>query len=263
MSRSSGPVSDVPAQRFRRLRPGDEVESPTLPLPPPRDRAELERLITAVALAPAGERELIIETVAGFEERDQVADLLHEALFELPVRDVGRHGMVLSLIGELRHRSSVEELDRFVWLDDEQILPPDAHEGESGGADCHFEPFGALQARAAEMLVWVSRGVHLERVRRILYEHPDTQVRVAAIDACAYATGDDPLMLGALREIARVQDHWAVGLPRRSATRDGDFDVAAFDAAVLRHLREFGSVPELPELAEPDPESHDDQPRGQ
>ncbi|MFF2551638.1 hypothetical protein ACFVUS_11605 [Nocardia sp. NPDC058058] len=99
-----------------------------------------------------------------------------------PVSDIPA---VLSLLGALRERTSMTELERFVWLAD---------------AD------GEQQARAAELLVWVSRGAQLERVRRIMYEHPDARVRLAAIDACVFASGDDPRMLGGLRELARVQE---------------------------------------------------------
>ncbi|WP_330179249.1 hypothetical protein OHB26_22515 [Nocardia sp. NBC_01503] len=99
-------------------------------------------------------------------------------------------------------------LERFVWLEAASLPSPEVREGESGGSTRQPEPFGVLQARAAELLVWVSRGTRLDRVRRILYEHPDIRVRVAAIDACADATGDDPRMLGELRELARVQACW-------------------------------------------------------
>ncbi|MRH92673.1 hypothetical protein GFY24_35535 [Nocardia sp. SYP-A9097] len=134
-----------------------------------------------------------------------MAELLHAALFELPVHDIDRHAKVLSLIGEVRHPDSVPFLERFVWLEDAQLLPPEVREGESGGSCGRVESWRVLQARAAQLLVWVSRGAHLDRVRRILYEHPDIRVRVATIDACVDATGDDPRMLGALREMARVE----------------------------------------------------------
>ncbi len=79
------------------------VESPTLPLPPPRDRAELDRLLHAVASTPSGERHLIIDTVAAFSEPGVVAQLLHEDLLDLPCRDGGRHLMLLlAVIGQLR-----------------------------------------------------------------------------------------------------------------------------------------------------------------
>ncbi|MCU1644828.1 MAG: hypothetical protein JWN03_5103 [Nocardia sp.] len=251
MSSSDGPLSDIPEQRFREAggatRHGGDVDSPTLPLPPPQNRDELERLILAVALTPSSDRQLIVDTVAAFQGREQVADLLNTALLEVPVHDVGRQGIVMSLIGELRHGSSVEPLERFVWLDEAQVNPPDTHQDSSGSA-CVFEPLGALQARAAEMLVWVTKGSYMQGIQLILNEHPSTQVRVATIDACAFAAGDDPATLDTLRGIVQVGDRWAVGLPRRAANRNGEFDVAEFDAAVTRQLSEFGTDPDLPDV---------------
>ena len=238
-------------------RPGSEVESPTLPLPPPRDRSELDRLVRAVAFAPSGDRQLIVDTIAEFTGRNAVAELLHEALLDLPTADVGRHLMLLSLIGELRHESSIAVLERFVWLRDEDVELPDSHHdlgSGSGGTACHFLPGGALQARAAEMLIWVTRGDYQEGLRRILAEHPDLQVRVATIDACAYVAADDPQTLRNLQELVRDEDRWAVGLPRRTAA----VDPAEFDAQVARHRAEFGSDPELPERLERDSQEDDD-----
>lgn len=257
VDRPKDPLNDFPGFRLRspgeEPKPGQEVESPTLPLPPPRDRDELERLLLAVVCTPSGDRQLIIDTLAAFDERDVVADLLHEALFELPVRDVGRHLTVLSLIGELRHDSSVEILERFVWLSDNEVQPPDSHvqqdpsdeqtpDDTDNGPGCHFEPGAALQARAAEMLMWVTRGDYEDGIRRILAEHFSTQVRVATIDALAYVQGDDDAVLKRLRELVRDDDRWAVGLPRRTA----DVEPAYFQALVERHQAEFGSTAELP-----------------
>jgi hypothetical protein len=249
--------NEVPEFRIRvagdEPKTGTEVESPTLPLPPPRDRDELDRLLHAVASTPSSDRQLIVDTVAGFSDRDAVAELLHEAVLDLPVQDVGRHLILLALVGELRHESSPVMLERFVWLSDEDILPPDSHidplSGE-GGSACHFVAGGALQARAAEMLVWVTRGDYEEGVRRILDGHPSVQTRVATIDAYAYAANDNPQTLARLLELARDEDRWAVGLPRRTA----DVDPVEFAALVERRQTAIGSATELPDRPDSDDE---------
>ncbi|MBT2509427.1 hypothetical protein J7I98_26815 [Streptomyces sp. ISL-98] len=254
MDHRDQPLLDVPELRFRSpddpAPPGEEIESPTLPLPPPRDRDELELLVRAVATTPTGERRLIIATIAEFGDRERVAALLHEALFELPVRDFGRHLMLLSLTGELRELSSVEPLERFLWLDDGELLATPVT-----GPGCVFSAAGALQARAAEMFVWVLQGAGSHAIRRILTDHPTQQVRMATLDACAYAADDDPGELDRLRALAREEDQWAVSLPRRAADPDtGGFDAEAFDRAVERQQAEFGSVVDLP--------GHLDRPKG-
>lgn len=247
MDHRERPLVDAPALRFRSpddpSPPGEDLASPTLPLPPPRDRHELDLLVRAVATTPTGERQLIIDTIAGFDHRDVVAALLHESLFELPVRDFGRHLLLLSLTGELREPSSAEPLERFLWLDDEEVWATPAT-----GPGCMFAATGTLQSRAAEMLVWVLRHHHSDAIRRVLTDHPGQQVRVATLGACAYAVDDDPGELDRLRALAREEDQWAVGLPRRAADHGtGEFDAAAFDRAVARHQEEFGSAVELPQ----------------
>lgn len=223
-----------------RLKP-EEVESPTLPLPPPRDRRELDRLLSAVANTPTGQRDLIRETIADFNDRATVADLLHQALFELPVTDTGRHLMILSVTGELGHESSVEPLERFVWLGDREVH---AHAADSAeGQDSVWWPGGALQARAAEMLVWVTAGRYVEGLRRILAEHPLVDVRVATVDAFAFAADDSSDSLEQLRGMVNLDDRWALGLPRRWSGAD----TAVFDEVVERHEGEGGGQVELPE----------------
>ena len=242
-------VVDPPAQRWRD--PGGQAESPTLPLPPPRDRDELERFILAVATTPAGDRQLIIDTIRDLDQREAVAELLHEALFTLPVTDVGRHATLLSVIGELADPSSTEVLERFVWLRDEEVYAPDSHEGEAGhSANCMFPDGAGLQARSAEMLVWVTQRNGLSGpVTKILREHPDELVRLSAIDAAAYVADDRPDQLDRLRELVSTEDQWMVGLPRRAANRDGMLDVDAFDAEVEQQQRRIGSAPALPARA--------------
>ena len=221
-------------------KPGEPVESPTLPLPPPRDRDELERLLWAVATTPTADRGLVVETIAAFDDRSRVADLFHAALFELPTADISRTGLLLSLIGELRHESSGDLLEQFVWLTDDAVLPAvEPSDDGSDGGSCMFPYGGMLQARAAEMLVWITGA---ERADRILAEHPVGPVRVATIDAVSYAVGDDEAELARLREVVRDEDRWAVGAPRRT---DGA-DPQEFAARVTRHLEYLDSRPAPP-----------------
>jgi hypothetical protein len=258
--------SEPPAFRYRQPGvpdPGGKAESPTLPLPPPRDRAELDQLLHAIASTPSSERQLIIDTVGSFSEPAPVAQLLHAELMDLPTQDVSRHLTLLAVIGQLRHESSADVLEQFVWLPDGQVAPPDSHGGDDPDDDrgrdgsrsgSHFWLVGAMQARAAEMLVWVDQGRRPERVDRLLAEHPDVHVRLATVDALSYSFGDDPDQLDSLRERVRVEDRWTVGLPRRTA----DMDPEKFDAAVQRHQEQFGGDIRLPELQDDEGEEGDD-----
>jgi hypothetical protein len=214
--------------------------SPKLPLPPPKDAAGLERLIEWVASVPRARRKEIREVIGGLSGRADVTELLHEALFSLPCTDLGRHGLLLSMIGELADASSLPALERFVWLSDEALFGPEMH--RQYGA-CDFSPSGMLQARAAEMLAWVARGEHEGTELRIVLEHPSSGVRVAAIDAYLFQRDDAPDVIAALSERVRPEDAWAVGLPRRF---DG-MDVEQFDRLVAEHGARHGSVPPPPQ----------------
>lgn len=63
----------------------------------------------------------------------------------------------------------------------------------------HFWLNGAMQARAAEMMVWVNMGRRRGMIERILADHPHTQVRLTTIDAEANSLRDDPAALDSLR----------------------------------------------------------------
>jgi hypothetical protein len=241
---SDEPDLELPPLQLRErggaLKP-EEVESPTLPLPPPRDRDELDRFLRAVAFTPTGQRDLILQTIADFDDRAGVARLLHEALFELPVADNARHLMILSVVGALAHDSSVQPLEAFVWLPDDQL-----HGGPVDGpgqAASEWHPGGLLQARAAETLLSVTRARYLDGIRRILNDHPLVDVRISTIDAYAFAYDDAAAVLEELRGMVREEDRWAVGLPRRWSGGETE----EFDAAMERHAAELGIEVEPPD----------------
>ena len=217
----------------------NEVMSPTLPLPPPRDPGQLDVFLEWIASIPRNGRGEIREAIAQLRDREVVATLLHEALMSLPVGDPGRHLLVLAVLGELRAPSSIEVLERFVWLHDLEVY------GEvqlAQLAPCDFSPSGALQARAAEMLVWVIGTDQDDKVLRIVREHPSTLVRVATIDAWLYQRGDSAEASSTLVGLVRPGDEWAVGLPRWTV----DTDTQLFHRRVVEHATRFGDEVELP-----------------
>lgn len=220
-----GPPQDDPPRRLsvrRGSRLGDEVQSPTLPLPPPKSREELDDVLAAIAGTPSDRRDSVIEWIAGLADRATVAELLHRELLDLPTADASRTGLILSVIGELAHPSSAEALERFAWLDDSEVLRGQEHPDDDRGYPDRSSVFaeGMLQSRAAEMLVWVSGARIPSSATRILAEHPNAAVRLATLDAVAFSADDDPAILERLRELAREEDRALVGMPRRTS-RDG------------------------------------------
>jgi len=225
---------------------GNEVMSPTLPLPPPRDLESLSLLLDWIASAPRKALGQVREEIRRLEGQQEVVVLLHRSLLDLPVADPSRHLLLLSVLGELRAQASLDVLEQFVWLADRDVY------GETGdsSAPCDFSPAGALQARAAEMLVWVIGTDEDERVLRIIREHPSNSVRIAAIDAWLYQRDDSPDAAAVMNGLVRDGDEWAVGLPRWSA----DMDPQLFHRRVAELAERFGDEAELPNRTEGRPD---------
>ncbi|HEX8054964.1 MAG TPA: hypothetical protein VF517_18420 [Thermoleophilaceae bacterium] len=217
-----------------------KTESPTLPLPPPRDREALSALIEAVASTPNGRRDDVRRMIGEWGERSAVADVLHQELHSLPTSDVGRHGLLLSIIGELAEPSSVDALERFLWMSKQEIYGPSPEPADGDG--CGFEPVGILEARAAEMLAWVLKTDQEDRVMKIVLDHPLGAVRAAAIDAYLFNRDDDPDAAAELAKRVRSADAWAVGLPRRF---DGMY-AEDFERLAAEHAAQHGHPPEMP-----------------
>lgn len=222
---------------------GSEVMSPTLPLPPPKDVQSLARFVESIASIPRDRIDDIREVFRSIRGRSELAGLLHEQLFLLPATDTGYHLLLLSITGELADPSSPDALEKFVWLTDREVY------GESAlrpPGPCDFMPGGLLQARAAEMLIWVAAGRRDESVFRILQEHTSPNVRVAAIDAFLYHHDDSLEAIELLDSRVRDDDRWAVGLPRRGAGLDPE----ELDRLAAAHEATHGEIPPTPDMRE-------------
>ena len=200
--------------------------------------------MAAVACTPNERRGEIRETIGALNERSQVADLLHEALLTLPCTDTGWHNMLLSIVGELAEPSSVEVLQRFVWLSDAELYGSAASAPDPAG--CDFTPIGMLQARAAEMLAWIVKTDREDLLTSVIADHPLQAVRVAAIDAYLFHRDDEDDAASQLSERVRSDDAWAVGLARRVR----GMDPAEFDRIVSAHEAEHGHAPPEPRRSE-------------
>jgi hypothetical protein len=228
-------ISDLPP--IRRL---DQVQSPTLPLPPPRDEADLDRFLEAVASVPVAEVEGIRAMFAAFAGRDGLAALFHKGLLERPCGDVGRFMMLLSAIGQLGHPASLDHLHRLIWAEDADLLidaPEKPAHRES--ACCMFPAGGLIQARAAEMFAWIAAGRHDDKLLEVIEKHPSATTRLAAADAFLFAHHDSEIARERAIGVARAEDRHGIGVPRfvRGCDRAA-FDRALETASTVR--------PELP-----------------
>jgi hypothetical protein len=210
-----------PARDLSRLRNANspELDSPTLPLPPPKAlRADtIDEFLTWVAAVPHTQRQTIRDAVALARGDDAVHNALIERLFKLPASDYGRHLMLLSVIGELSRPDSAQHLVRFLSLTSREVFPMPPT-GQSRGLHTSFLDYGAgLQARAVEMLAHLRTEEALNAVLDAASRHESKTVRIAAFDAYLLVHEDSQDAHERMRSAARPEEAKMVGLARRSA----------------------------------------------
>lgn len=192
---------------------------------PPLRGADLNDFLAWAGGVPVGAAEVIRERIASARNDSAILDRLLEELWTLPVRDGGRHYLLLSTIGEFGDGRAAAELARFIWAPDERIAPAsrDVIDGCAFGASTA----DVLKARAAEMLSYLRTPEATEETLRIAAEHPAPPVRTAAIDAYLYNHDDAPEEMERLRRHVRSGDEALVGLPRFTRETDrGEFERA-------------------------------------
>jgi hypothetical protein len=172
-------------------------------------------------------------------------DALLEALDESPVRDLGRHLLLLSTIGEIRDGRATERLQRFISRTEPIFSTSDDTDRAPAGDERSLLDYQAvLQARAVEMLSYLDTPESRRATLRLAAEHPLRAVRAAAIDAHLYNSGDAPEAIRELLESVSADDATLVGLPRLI----GGIDHAEFDRRVAsfyaRHPEEVAPLPE-------------------
>jgi hypothetical protein len=201
--------------------------------------------VTWAASVPQGEIAVVRERIARSRNSEALLESLSKELMAFPVRDVSRHRLLLSTVGELKNPHAASTLIKFIW-----------HEGTITVHDpqprtrraCSFETDGddLLRARAAEMLSHLGSEQAEEATLEIAARHPASFVRAAAIDAHMFNAGDSGKSAAQLRDCIRPDDLWRVGLPRMKR----DMDALAFEKAVLTFYQRY------PEHHPPAPAHH-------
>lgn len=211
------------------------------PLPPLEylKQDSVEDFLRWVAAVPVSQSQLIRDQVALAAADEAIVDALVEKLFQLPVTDFGRHLLLLSVLGEMRHPQAIEPLIRFLKLSKETMVPPQPAEmGRITGKEreaTFLDGSTALQARAAEMLAFLGTPRALQETLKVAADHPSLSVRVAAIDAYLFNQEDSSESIERIREAIHDGDQKYVGLPRRTR----DMNVAEFDAQVLAFYERY------------------------
>lgn len=183
---------------------------------------------------PVAEVEVIRERIAHARDDDRLLERLTKELWALPIRDVSRHRLLLSTLGELKNLQAVHTLVKFIWHEGVLVARDDR---ERHRQPCSFEADGGemVRARAAEMLSHLGSHEAIDATLDIAARHPSAFVRAAAIDAHMFNAGDSPKAAERLRKCVRPDDLWRVGLPRMTQ----DMDPEKFEKAVLAFYEQY------------------------
>jgi hypothetical protein len=241
--RSRGPRASAYPQSLK----APLFESPTLPLPPPKELTAdtIDEFVQWVAAVPNSDPQRIRDAVAKARGNDAVHLALIGRLFSLPVVDFGVHQLLLSILGELRRPDSAEHLIRFVNLPGDQVIPLPPRQQGGGLCTSYLDYCAGLQARAVEMLAYLGTSPAHEAVLHAASAHPSRVVRLAALDAYLFNHQDSEEAAEQARAAARPEEAMFVGLPRRTS----DSDPAEFEARVADFYKRYPS--ELPPVPHP------------
>jgi hypothetical protein len=203
------------------------INVPNPPTPVPLTAATVDDFLAWVQRVPVSNTALIRQLIAQAATDDAVVDELAKRLFEIPIQNIGRHLMILSILGETRNPHAVAPLVRFIWLDRPLVDEPT----EMLGVGTHTSRFNynsGLKARAVEMLAYIGTNDALAGTRDAISKHADAEVRISAMDAYLFNHNDSEESKAELRRIARPDEAKLIGIPRRTR----DMDVKAFDVRV-------------------------------
>ncbi|MBF6413555.1 hypothetical protein [Nocardia cyriacigeorgica] len=193
-------------------------------------RGAVRDFVAWVASAPYSMVDEVRAAIA--EDCDEaVVDEIGEMVLSSAETDVAHLSTALAILGESGHPAAIRYLRDFVWsTDDIDELVADAHmppltDGKLIACELGLPGKQMLRTRATEMLCYLKIEPVFEYTLQIITEHPEPQVRHAAIDAYLYNNDDSDEARERVLRVVRDDDLPWVGLPRRTA----DMDAAAFD----------------------------------
>lgn len=221
-SRSEREPTQNDPPRLGAIPPFDVLSGPQLTVD------TIEDFVYWAARVPISQVDVVRQRISRSRSDDGLVDRLLDELWVLPVVDIGRHRVILSILGELRDERALDRLEKFVWHEGE-FTSEQPHVDENRSCMFETDSKDMLQARAAEMLSYLGTDEAAKATVRIAREHPILAVRAAAIDAHLFNHDDAREVADELRNLVRLSDRALVGLPRKIRNTDAE----AFERAVL------------------------------
>jgi hypothetical protein len=175
--------------------------------------------------APMSDVDIVRRSIADGCDDDVVAVLGRE-LNTLPIVDTSRHNVLLSILGESRREAAIQPLERFIWNVVDVFAPVEFADvtvlSHQVVCDIGINVGLAFRSRAAEMLTYIATARAFDGTLRVIREHPEADVRRAAIDAYLYNHGDTTDAARDVRRYVRDEDQEWVGIPRRTLDSNPD-----------------------------------------
>jgi hypothetical protein len=234
-----------------------KTDDTSLPPPPPWQPAArskrppvrltvdtLEEFLAWAATLRSDEAELVRSQIAA-DRSPEVVSALGRELTSLPVADCARHLMLLAVLGETRDPAALAPLARFVWTEGDIIVAvehvgPGLLSPDAVRCDLSFNMSGALRARGVEMLAYLNTEEAVAATIKAVQQHPEADVRWAAIDAYLFNHEDSPEAAEEILRHVRPEDRNRVVCPRRTR----DMDTRQFDERLANLHR--GEQPPVP-----------------
>jgi hypothetical protein len=207
------------------------------------DAQSIDRFVRWVAGTPVSNAQEVRDAVAAARTDDEAARALIAGLFDLPVRDVGHHQLLLSIIGEMRRPEFAEPLVKFIGLPADSVVREAANDPARGDCISHLDAAALLKVRAVEMLAYLRTAEALEAVLALASRHETRAVRLAALDAYTYNHEDSADAIDRARASARPDEAKLVGLPRFTQESDPAQFAAKVDAFYERYPEERPPAP--------------------
>lgn len=193
----------------------------------------LDDFLLWAAATPVGNANVVRQAIAASREQAGLVDGLLARLFDLPVRDLGLHLILLSVIGETGRDEFVEPLSKFIALPEDYIVARSGAASAHGDHTTYLDGGATLQSRAVEMLAWLKTREALQATLAFAAQHDAAAVRRAALDAYLYNHDESAEAMAAARTAARPDEVRLVGLARRTR----GYDRAEFEASVAAFYR--------------------------
>jgi hypothetical protein len=195
--------------------------------PIPLGVSTVDQFVEWVATMPASQVDDVQAQIAAVRSDPKVVDAVAAGLSFRNPGSYGRQLIYLSILGEMRNERALGPLQSYLNSRDclvfeERVAVRPALNAPKTSM---FDGCAGLKARAVAMISHLNSRAATAVVLNAINEHPSRTVRLSAIDAYLYNSGDSPEAIATAKRRAKPDEVKFVGLPRLSPdTNRQDFE---------------------------------------